>query len=361
MSHEPAIAEAIAAAVAAARLRRVPLTELLVAAASVDRTAAATVGWRARVLAAITELADRGVVELPRTRLDRTAHPPLPAYVTRPALPRKETSSPDSVVWHADLSWAAQRHDDGNLSAAERRFLTEVNAWLPRRRGAPVPMRERSLEIFGDEKELDGWVLGPLFGPGRLSLDLLDCFPCWPPVEQTDLGPGDWLVIENYTTYVSVSRRAAELGFGGRIVWGSGNQVGTRLSALAATGASRPARCWYFGDIDAGGFRAARLAAARAAELDLGRVAPARGLYRLALRRGASRPARGGHPGVDVARWARGWLGGALGDAAAAIVHSGGRVVQEYVGTEVLAGAELSDWFSDVAAQHQRRGLGNSH
>jgi hypothetical protein len=336
------MADAIARAVAAYRPRRVPLRELLVAAASVDRTAAASVGWRARVLVALNDLAERGVVELPR-KSDTSAHPPLPAYVTRPAVLRPQRRAREVTVWHADLSWAA----GAALSDAEHRFLAAVNAWLPRRRGVVVPMRERSLEIFGDEKELERWVLGPLFGAGRLCTEALDCVPCWPPVEQTVLGPGDWLVVENYTTYVSIGRRAGDLGFTGRILWGSGNQVGTRLSALAATGATRPARCWYFGDIDAGGFRVARLASVRAVELNLGPVTPAGGLYGLALRHGVRRAA--GRGSAEAAEWARRWLGGSLGERAAEIVGAGERIVQEHVGTELLAGVALAEWFETLA------------
>jgi hypothetical protein len=344
VNREPAIALAISRVVTGRRQRRVPLRDLLVAAASVDHTAASSVGWRARVLTAIVDLADEGVIELPRTRLDRTAHPPLPAYVTRPAAPRPEASPPETVVWHADLSWVAVLDQEGALSAAERRLLTAVNEWLPRRRDIPVPLRERSLELLGDEKELERWVLGPLFGPGRLSMDQLDCFPCWPPVEQTHLGPGDWLLIENYTTYVSIADRAMDAGFDGRVVWGSGNQVGTRLSALTATGAARPDHCWYFGDIDAGGFRAARLAVARATELGIGPVHPARGLYRLALR-GQSR--RTGKTSAETAAWAQVWLGGPLGDEVAEIVRAGKRIVQEHVGVEVLRTVDVAAWFGD--------------
>jgi hypothetical protein len=340
---EPAIAEALARAVAEFRVRRVPLKPvLLVAAASVDRTAAVSVGWRARVLAALTDLAEAGVVTLSKATLDSDV-PPLPKFVTRRAEPARSRAPVAAVVWHLELSWVDDLDRAGELGVAERRFLTAVNAWLPRRRGVVVPMRERSLEIFSDEKELERWVLGPLFGPGRLSVEELDCFPCWPPVEQTVLGDGDWLVIENYTTYVSVSRRAADLGFTGRIVWGSGNQVGTRLSALATTGATRPARCWYFGDVDAGGFRVARLAVARAAELGLGQVMPARGLYGLAVRHGIRREV--GRGSGETVEWARCWLGGELGERAAEILRAGERIVQEHVGTEVLGETGLVDWF----------------
>jgi hypothetical protein len=199
-----------------------------------------------------------------------------------------------------------------------------------------VPLRERSLDIFGDEKLLETVVLGPLFGPGRLSMELLECEPCWPPVDQAVLGEGPWLVVENYTTYVSVSRRAQAGGFDGRVVWGSGNQVGTRLAALAAAG-ERPERCFYFGDVDAGGFRVARSAFVRARTLGFGALLPAWRLYRLTLDIGRRRPVRGTTLAPETLEWLREWLGPELGPRAAEVVAAGERIVQEHVGTEVLA------------------------
>jgi hypothetical protein len=364
-AREDALAEAIAAAVAASRLRRVPLRAVLAAAASVDRSGAAAPGWRTRVAAAIAMLEAQGLVEVPVTRFDRSAEPALPSYVTRPA-PGRDGDDDNPVVWHAALSWAAVEADAGTLTAAERRLLVAVNRWLGHRRGLVVPLRERSLELFGDEKTLEDWVGGRLFGPGRLSFELFECEPCWPPVHETVFGPGDWLIVENYTTYVSLSRWAARWAdaghFHGRVVWGSGNQVGTRLAALAGAGHDRAhpgppgggpdgvseaarAVLHYFGDVDAGGFRVARSAVRRAEDLGLGVVVPARGLYHLALTHGTRRPVPGGSGSATTAEWAQRWLGPPLGADAAAIVAAGERIVQETVGLEMLAGVTVDDAF----------------
>ena len=114
------------------------------------------------------------------------------------------------------MAWAAALFDQGQLTSADQWFLTAINSWLSNRRGMPVPLRERSLEIFHDEKLLETRISGPLFSPTRLTLDLLQSYLCWPPVERLDCGPGDWLIVENYTTYHSLARRARELGFDGR-------------------------------------------------------------------------------------------------------------------------------------------------
>jgi len=336
------VAAAIADAVAGHRTRTVPIAVVLTAAASVDHTAASMVGWRARVADAVAELAAAGIVAVPKTRFDRTAFPPLPAYVTRPARPPPD-GQVGPVVWHAELSWAAEAADAGLLSAGEQRFLGHVNRWLPSRRGVVVPLRERSLDVFGDEKAVERRLLGPVFGPGRLSLEFLECEPVWPPVHQQVFGPGAWLLVENYTTYVSLARCAAESGFGGRVVWGAGTQVGTRLAALAlAADTQAPPALWYFGDVDAGGFRVARTATRRVAELHFPPLEPARPLYALAVELGRQRPDPDSPGAADVAEWAARWVGGSVGDTVAAVVAARQRIVQETVGAEVLAGHALN-------------------
>jgi Wadjet protein JetD, C-terminal len=329
------LAAAMAAVLADQPRRRVPLTTLLAAAAAVDRTGAVSVGWRSRGAAAIGELADAGIVEVPRTRWDTTAEPPLPAYVTRPAAPEATSTGAEAAVWHAELGWAAELDAVGKLNDTERQFLVSVNAWLPRRPETVVPQRERSLDICGDEKALDAWVLTPLFAPDRLTYERLRCRSCWPPVHQEILGPGPWLVIENWTTYRTLADAARRHGWDGRLVWGAGNQVGTRLSSLAATEGAPIDGLRYFGDIDTAGFRIARMAASRAETLGLAELLPAGALYRMCCDVGTIRTTAN-RAGDDLRRWTRDWLGGTLGRVAAEIIAGGGRIVQETVGVELL-------------------------
>jgi hypothetical protein len=343
VNREPALVEAMSQRIRAHPTRRIPLRELIAAATAVDHSGAATAGWRTRVKTAITALADKGEIILPRTRtlFDRSSHPPLPIWVARPPTPaEQQKTAPTAPVWHAELSWAARLYDGATLSSADWRLLTAINAWLPRRRGIAVPMRERSLDIFGDEKLLETRITSPLFGASRLTLELLETFPCSPLVHQIVCGAGDWLLIENYTTYYSISNRARQLGFDGRIIWGSGKQVGTRLAALAAQ--RHPPRCFYFGDIDPSGFSIARSAAAKASQFGLPEITPARGLYALAHRHGTARPSDPPRSGID---WIRQWLGGELGERTATLIEAGKTIVQEYVGTEVLSTTKICDWF----------------
>ncbi|OPX05555.1 hypothetical protein B1790_31405 [Mycobacterium sp. AT1] len=339
------LAEALWNAIDAHRTRRVPLPVLLKAGAAVDRTGAVTVGWRARIKAAIDHLEGSGRVTLPRTKRDTTAVPALPLYVTRAATARATRVVTTAPVWHANLRWAAALFDEGKLTGSDQRFLTSINTWLSRRRGISVPLRERSLEIFGDEKLLETRVSGPLFGPGRLTLDLLQTYLCWPTVERFTYGAGDWLILENYTTYHSLGRRARDLGFDGHIIWGSGNGVATRLAALAAEPA-RPPRLYYFGDIDVGGFRIARTAATRAAVLGLPPLLAASGLYQLTLDMGVQRRDKNTrNPDPTLAVWIYKWLHTDLADAIVGVLAARKRIVQETVGREVLANTQLAQWF----------------
>lgn len=345
MNPEPALTQAISEAITTHPRRRVPLDAIRRAAASVDSTGAISAGWRARLASALEHLRDAGVIAFPKHRFDKTGTPHLPLYVERPAPQSTPREAPQQLVWHAELMWAAQLDGRGQLGAADRRFLAAINAWLPSRRGLVVPHRERSLEIFGDEKLLEKRLKGPLFAPGRLTLDLLQAEVVFPPVIRSGAGPGDWLVIENFTTYHSLSRRAADAGFDGQIIWGSGNGLATRLAALSFED-HRPPRLFYFGDIDAGGMRIARTGANAAQELGLPELQPARGLYALLLNHGQPRAdEKARDPNIGLLEWTQAWLGEPLGAAGVECLASRARIVQEGVGTEVLQSTSPPGWF----------------
>ncbi len=340
-----ALATAMAKAVSAVPRRRVPLATLIAAAAAVDRSGAVSVGWRSQIAAAIEELANAGIIELPRTRWDTTSKPPLPAYVTRPPAARPATDASDPIVWHAELGWAAELDAANELSDTDRRFLASVNTWLRRRGTTVAPQRERSLDIWGDEKALDKVIFTPLFAPTRLSYEILRCEPCWPPVYQEILGPGPWLIIENWTTFRSLTRAARDRGWTGRLIWGAGNQVGTRLASLAAAAERPAAGLHYFGDIDTAGFRIARMAASRTENLGFGKLTAARALYQLCRDVGVPRAVTRQKAG-DPGQWTQDWLGGTLGMEIARLIADGSRIVQETIGVELLATIDTAPLFA---------------
>lgn len=335
MSLSP-LAAAMAGVVKGHKARRVPLQALWTAADAIDRTGVVAPSWRSRLSVAIEELVVSGLVELPVSKWDSAALPRLPLYVTRVAVAGEAPAVQEAVVWHAELGWAAQLEAGGQLNPADRRVLAQVNAWLRRRGETIVPQRERSLDIFGDEKLLDSVVFTHLFGPGRLTHPLLRCRPCWPPVHQEILGDGPWLVVENWTTFHTLAAYARGCGWDGRLIWGAGNQAGTRLESLAADKqAPGSGGLWYFGDIDTAGFSIARTAAQRAASLGLGPVRPATALYELCLAKGSVRQ---GKKAADepLSQWIVEWLGEGLGRRTLTVLAARGKVVQETAGVELL-------------------------
>lgn len=122
-------------------------------------------GRRHRLADAIAEAAREGAWT-PSVKTDRSEEPPLPAFVTvsdTGTVPR--TARIRERVWRPELAWAAAEP----LTDTEEAQLLAVQEWLRIRphEGAAVPHRERSLQLFGDEKELDRLARGRLFGPRR--------------------------------------------------------------------------------------------------------------------------------------------------------------------------------------------------
>jgi hypothetical protein len=193
------------------------------------------------------------------------------------------------------------------------------------------------VEIFGAEKALDALARTTLFGPGRLTYELLACVRYPAPLPGVCVGDGpDVLVVENSDPYWAAVEvlRAREAGRVGIVVWGCGRSFPSQVTSLAVDVAGRGpvhGTTWYWGDLDPVGVDiAVAAAAAGGSAVD---VQPARGLW-------ASFAAC---PITDAGayRWTdagREWLGPQLWDDLSAARTAGGRVAQEAVSLDVLAG-----------------------
>ncbi|MCK9926690.1 DUF2220 domain-containing protein [Frankia sp. Mgl5] len=327
---------------------RVQADALIRAATAIDHSGPGSPDWRARVAGAIEELVAAGLVECPKTKAgwDRRTLPELPHWVRRSAPPvaaPRMTAKP----WHHLLHWVPTVDSERRLSSAERGLLDAVNRWLPAADQAPVvPMRERSWGLLGDDKALEKLRSGRLFVPGRLTLELLRCRSTWPPVQQRVLGAGTWLIVENWSTFESLCTVAEADGFDGRIIFGSGNQVGTRLAALADKGDTPASPVLYFGDIDVGGIRAARLAVTTAQGAGWPAIRPCRPLYELAL--ASPHRLRVQPASADTVSWTTAWIAGELGQQVAMCLTRGEAVRQEAVGLEILGPAPFAELVADV-------------
>lgn len=335
---------AVANAVATHRTRRVPLAVLRAAHARHDPTGATSSDSRARLAATVSALQATGKIRVPRSpRLwERHLSPALPLWVERPAVRSLRPEPSPARVWRPELAAAAAAAStpaEADVLARVDKFLRDGGADRP-----VVPHRERSVEMFGDEKRLDAVVRSRLFTTGALTLDLLRCYVAPLPLTAQHTGdPGprpELLIVENHATYASALAVARERAQAGKhalaIGYGAGNQLPASLAGASQL-APVPKLLWYFGDLDEGGLVTARAADAAARAAGLPPLRPALPLYRALLNYGEEQPSRGGHVSDDVACALASWLGEpTLTSAAADILSRGQRLAQEWVGYERL-------------------------
>ena len=302
---------------------------------------------RAELARLLTSLAEQNLAELPKGRAgwDASVEPPLPAWIAlrRPSRASESDAAepptdPQAIAWPPELLFAAQprfRHMLDNLVAVKA-FLADGGRTRPE-----VPLRERSLQIFGDEKRLDGLLKGVAFREGHLTLAMLRCYRVAPPlVFEAVVGAAapHLLVLENLHTYESFRRWNAKARRYAAIVYGHGSEFRGTVRDLPRvcrqTGASAVE---YFGDVDREGLcipvQAQRALAATGCDLVL---RPAAELYALLIAEGqrlACAPRELG----DDGRAALAWLGEPMASVVSELLAAGFRLAQEDVGTERLA------------------------
>ncbi|HEX6520520.1 MAG TPA: hypothetical protein VF070_11005 [Streptosporangiaceae bacterium] len=324
--------------------RRIQLAELRELLDQVDPSSRMDVRRRGILSELITELAAANLAELPAARsYDRSEIPALPRFLTLPCgSPAPEPRK--AVVLHPSLAWVPK----AGLTRSQVRTVELVNQWLHDSRDhLVVPSRERSLEVFGDEKALDRLLGTALFGPGRLSLELLRCRRVAPRLYCESAGEGDLLlVVENSDTFdslVTVLRGRGDHRVG-LVGWGAG--TGFEASVLSIARIERTiTEVRYFGDLDENGLRVPANAAALAASTGLPPVHPAAGLYGVMLRWGAPRPGQR-KLSAEAAAGLASWLGPGHQAQAVRLLVAGERLAQEAVGLSYLS--RHGDWLEDL-------------
>lgn len=333
-------ADALLAAIQRRGTRRVPIGEVVAALVEV-RPDLATAGDRFRRLGLVLDaLAARGSVTL-TARQVRYADAALPSSVVL-ARPVRAAVGADPALthpWVPSMRWVAEV---GRQPLLTRQRLIQLNRWLANHRDRPVvPVRERSLDIFGDDKVLERLLRrgGVLAAAGRQPPELR-VEVVHPPmaVERVSANAGSGLlVVENGTTFHSVLRAARQHANAGTIDlgwvgYGSGEQLPVILPSVARLD-PRPSFVGYFGDLDPPGLRFAAAGAAVSAN-GLPRMEPHRLLYAWLLQRGRVQPR------TDRASWpAEGlaWLGTRLAARVQQVLGDEGWLAQEWVGLELLA------------------------
>lgn len=298
---------------------------------------------RRRIAEAAQLLSESGTVVLPSSAKswDRLGSVPLPLHLRIPPRPGLPRAGRPSVSWVPLLSWASEVTDPRRLE-----MLTAVNAFLIGCGGHPVPVpeKERSLEIFGDEKRIssnlrDGKFLGVVdladIGAVRMHTPL----PCVvPPVSVSGALPilgAPLLVVENEDSYHSLGRWNATSRRYAGVAYASGNAFRKTAAGLddlvVSTGAGE---IHYLGDVDRDGLEipAAVDAARRAAGMTS--LLPATDFYRWLLRHGSPLPGATSRP---LSPDAIAWFSSELVAEVVTVLEAGKRIPQEYLGTLVLA------------------------
>ena len=340
MTVRPTEIATLADALVAAGKVRIPLSELrLLWSAAAPRL----VGDRlqtAALAAALTELRERGVLQLPATAWDMSTSPPLPRSVTVPLARQDDRRHPwTRFPWCSELGWVASLP---TLTDARFNELVAINTWLARNRGDPtpmLPMRYRSAQVFGDEKRLETMARTALFGPGRLSMELLACQRIPPPLAAAKVGSGpDVLVSENSDPYwMAIEALRTEAAHSvGLVVWGAGKSFPIQIPTLNVDVAGHgPAQgtVWYWGDLDPDGLAIAVEAANVATIVGGPAIRPATRLWAAM----ADAPVQSAGSVDWPVAVGQHWLGTELANRLDMVRRARGRVAQESVPPSVIA------------------------
>jgi hypothetical protein len=266
------------------RKKRVDDKDLWAAFRSAFPSAPAGPAERRWMLAALLHARDRGAITFPSvhgSRWDRAARPILPRSVDRCISPIEPIDEAwRRFPWHPSLAWVS---DIGRTSGENLAFLRRVHDGLVRDEFlAAAPLKYRSLALTGDEKRLEKLVEGTtLFGPGKLSYELLGCLPNVQPLAWESVGDAPVaLVFENAEPFIVALTILREIPTPpyGVLGWGHGASVSQSIQWLGRIG--RPIRTiHYVGDLDRPGLDAALSASRQAQAAGLPAVEPAPALH----------------------------------------------------------------------------------
>jgi hypothetical protein len=292
-------------------------------------------------------LARSGLVELrpakyrphiiARILVPLAAEPKLAALFGDPT--EQEARGPDlsRVAWAKELSFL--RDEPVGVAAEDLLRLNDFFARGGRDRPV-VPIKERSLQIFGDEKRLDALLVTTLFRSSRVTLEMLRCEIVGEPLgwRRGPAGAADrpLMVIENAATWHSYCRWNAERGRFSAVVYGKGFQSVACVQYLAdiftEIGGRRPVV--YFGDIDPPGLQIPFQASAAAQARGLPPVEPHLWSYRrlLEIGRGKETDWEGETTGPSCEHWL-----GELAEPVRQLFARGKRLAQEHIGWEALS------------------------
>lgn len=260
----------------------------------------------------------------------------LPRWVMRIDPPSDgPAKASESYHWLPELAELGAK-----LHRQQQKDLVKINEFLIANHALlnRVPVRERLLQIFGDEKMLS-IRKGGLFG-GKLACGIIGAYdPPLPfcaagPVESTPGRP--LLVLENHHSFASFVAANDQFRWYSAVAYGAGHAFSKSARGLDEVAERYQAnRLLYLGDIDGRGL-ATPFCVARARDKEgLMPLEPARTLYGWLLEHGVRCPLSG-KISKDARAAADSWIGGQDSKRVTELWESGKRIPQEGLGMDQL-------------------------
>lgn len=295
------------------------------------------------LLNAVRAMEAEKLIQLPaKGSWEKIGNPPLPTWiqVVREDLPRERVDYA-SVPWVPELGFWTELKPPA-IDAA-----VTINEFLLKRRTSLclVPIKERSLEIFGDEKRLDAMRFGNTLFGGRLTLAAIGAFqvPLPLPYRQAQAPGRPVLVVENHNSFWSFGEWNQTARQYAAVVYGSGNEfrssgaaLGQVLQEVCGDGAE------YLGDLDPTGVRIPLEYNLKLQNEGI-RITPATQFYHWLLVNGRRRNRTDGQ--AFLGTLASDWLGDELGELVVAMWLDGQWIPQEALGFEALQAHGLASAF----------------
>lgn len=241
---------------------------------------------------------------------------------------------PGAVPWEPELEFLTRIRSGvapDDLLAINR-FLHEGGRSRPM-----VPVKERSIHIFGEEKRLDSLASTTLFSEDRLSLAALRAYIVPTPLAWRE-GPGPQgviLVLENGATWESFASWNLHSKAYSAVIFGAGHRFIDGLASLQKDlpyGVGKIIHIEYFGDLDPEGLRIPHMACGRCSELGLPVPTPLKWAYEQLFEVGTAVENLGASLDIKCMEW----LPHALREKAANLFAGRKRIAQEWLGTEQL-------------------------
>ncbi|NHI92055.1 MAG: hypothetical protein EAX96_06090 [Candidatus Lokiarchaeota archaeon] len=204
----------------------------------------------------LNSLANNQLIRLPKGEKywNHSYNPNLPNWIIIQGDEKESEFSWKEYPWHYKLAWIPQlqsRPRDINILLKLNYFFKEID----QENLEFIPVKERSLQIFGDEKKLQRIISNKWF---KLTLFDLKCYPTFEPfVSKTFCNAKslNTIIIENRDTFMSFCKINSEFDSPPfkHVIYGNGNQIESNILWIKDLD-SNITKIQYFGDIDMNGF-----------------------------------------------------------------------------------------------------------